>query len=114
MKMYLHNRVVLASLLLILSFTVKAQNNANIHRNIISIMLSTKADLDCMETELLPAMKNVSLVYANPYSGLMILKSDFLNEKSLLKTVQDCISGKNESVAIEVIEPAATYYLSSK
>lgn len=114
MKTYLHPGVVLASLLLVLCFPVKAQNNASSNHNNISIMVSNKADLDCMETELLPSMKDVSLVYANPHSGLMILKSETMNEKSLLKTINECVSTRNENIEMTVIESAGTYYLSSK
>ena len=114
MKTYLNKGVVLATLLLLMCFTSKAQKNARTYDKNISIMLPDKADLDCMETELLQNMKEVSLVYANPHSGLMILKSDFQDKNSLLKTLNDCISNKNEKLKFEVIESTATYYLSSK
>lgn len=114
MKTYLYKGVVLASLLLMLCFTVKAQNTAGKHHRDISFILSNKADLDCMETELLQSLEGISLVYSNPNSGLMILKSDIQDKASLLRSLNDCILNKNESIKIEVIEPSATYYLSSK
>ena len=114
MKTYLNNGVVLATLLLVLCFTGKAQHKATDNHKNISIVLPDKADLDCMETELLPGMKDVSLVYSNPNSGIMILKSNVQDKAALLKTLNDCISGKNEKIKMEVIEPTATYYLSSK
>ncbi len=114
MKTYLNNGVVLASLLLLLCFTGKAQNKTATHHKNISIMLPNKTDLDCMETELIQNMKDVSLVYANQHSGLVILSSDVKDKESLMKTLNDCISSKNEKIKFEVIETTATYYLSSK
>lgn len=112
MKTYLYKGVVLASLLLPLCFTGKAQTNAGVNHDDISIQLSSKADMDCMQSELLNDMANVSLVYANPHSGIMILKSDSKDEKSLLTKINDCISDKKETIRFEVLETSGTYYLS--
>lgn len=114
MKTYIPNKVVLASLLLIMCFTGKGQNNTGTYTKVISIMLPDKADLDCMQTELLQNMKGISLIYANPYTGLMMLKSELQDKKSLLETLSNCILTKNEKIKFEVIETTATYYLSSK
>lgn len=114
MKTYLNNGVVLAPLLLLLCFTGIAQNSAGNNHNSVSIMLPSKDALDCLEMELLPGMKDVSVVYANQHSGLMILTSNFSGEKSLQENLGDYIVSKNEKIKFEVIEPTATYYLSSK
>lgn len=112
MKTYLNRGVVLAALLLILCLSGKTQSNAGFYHKNISIMFSTKAEMDCMETELLKTVKGVSLVYSNPKTGLMIIKSDYPEETTLKEQLKMSIRSKNEKVNFEVIESTATYYLS--
>lgn len=112
MKTYFNTRVVLAALLLLLCFAAKTQSNAKFFHKNISIMFSSKADLDCMETDLLKSVKGVSLVYSNPKTGLMILKSDYPEETTLKEKLKTIISSKNEKIKFDVIESSATYYLS--
>lgn len=112
MKTYLNERVVLAALLLFLCLSGKTQSNAGFYHKNISIMLSTKADMDCMETELLKTLKGVSLVYSNPKSGLMVIKSDYPEGTTLTEQLRASIKAKDEKISFEVIESTATYYLS--
>ena len=112
MKTYLNKRVALATLLLSLCLLGKTQTNAGFFHKNISIMFSSKADMDCMETELLKTVKGVSLVYSNAQSGLMILKSDYAEKATLKEKLKASISSKNEKIKFEVIESSATYYLS--
>lgn len=112
MKTYLNNGVVLAALLLFMCFVGKTQSNAKFFHKNISIMFSNKADLDCMETDLLKSMKGVSLVYSNPHTGLMILKSDYAEETTLKEKIKATVSSRNEKIKFDFIESCATYYLS--
>lgn len=112
MKTYLNRGVVLAALLLLLCFIGKTQSNAKFFHKNISIMFSSKADLDCMETDLLKNIKNVSVVYSNHQTGLMILKSDYPEETTLKEKLKATISSRNEKIKFDVIESCATYYLS--
>src|ERR1700752_639182 len=111
MKTYLNNGVVLAALLLLLSFSGKTQSNAKFFHKNISIMFSSKADMDCMETDLLKTIKGESIVYSNPSKGLMILKSDYPEETTLKEKIKTSISSRNEKIKFDVIESNATYYL---
>lgn len=112
MKTYFNRGVVLVALLLFLCLSGKTQSNTSLYHKNISIKLSSKADMDCMETELLKTLKGVSLVYSNPNSGLMIIKSECQEETTLKEQLKASIKAKNEKFSFEVIESTATYYLS--
>lgn len=102
---FLNYRLILSTLFLLLSLIAHSQINANLSRkNNISIMFSSKDDMDCAETELLKDLKDVKVVYSSSESGLMIVESEQLVASSFKDVLFDCVNAKREEIKFYVVE----------
>lgn len=102
---FLNNRLILVALFLLLSLIGKSQMSTNLNRkNNISIMFSTKDDMDCAETELLKDLRDVKVLYSSAESGLMIVESEELVASTFKNVLFDCIFAKREDIQFYVVE----------
>lgn len=102
---FFNNRLILVALFLLLSLIGKSQMNANLNRkNNISIMFSSKDDMDCAETELLKDLRDVKVLYSSAESGLMIVESEELVAGTFKNVLFDCIFAKRENIQFYVVE----------
>ncbi len=105
MKTFTNYRLFLSVLFLVLSLIAHSQINANLSRkNNISVMFSSKDDMDCAETELLQNLKDVKVVYASSESGLMIVESEQLVASTFRNVLFDCVFAKKEEIKFYVVE----------
>lgn len=105
MKAFLNHRLILSGLFLVLSLVAHSQISTNLSRkNNISIMFSSKDDMDCAETELLKDLKDVKVVYSSSESGLMIVESEQLVASTFKDVLFDCIFAKREEIQFYVVE----------
>ena len=102
---FFSHRLVLVALFLVLSLIGNSQINASLSRkNNISIMFSSKDDMDCAETELLKDLRDIKVLYTSSESGLMILESEELVASTFRNVLFDCIFAKREKIKFYVVE----------
>ena len=105
MKLFLNYRLALTASFLVLSLIAHSQiNTTPTRRNNISIMFSSKDDMDCAETELLKDIKDVKVLYASAESGLMIVESEELVASTFKDKLFDCVFAKREEIQFYVVE----------
>lgn len=105
MYILFYNRLVLAALFILLSLIGKSQINTNSsEKNNISIMFSSKDDMDCAETELFKDLKDIKVLYSSAESGLMIVESEELVASTFRNVLFDCIFAKREDIQFYVVE----------